>query len=582
MKFTHSIFAKLLLSFVLLSAVPLMLTGWFTFRNAEQELNEKLQRETVNILDQKLKSLSIYIADMRRMGETIASNPAVAQFLAVRDTVLPPGLASGLDQHMAAAHAIRPEHIGITLIGSNGLIHAYGYEPSPKLHQIRDAAWLPRRPEGPEAPGARYTISVLHDRPYSRLHPDQPTFSFIRMLEGGPDGAGGGMLIIDFDIVLLRDLLKNIFLTGDIYNDYASGVIITDREGQVLYPYAAGFFGAEHFARLKERYFLIERYDKTTDWHFTAYFLQSELYKPIRTTRSLSLTVTLASAAFCLLVSLIISRRISGPILQLRNLMVKVGTGNFDVHYAGSSKDELDALGNGFNKMVNRIRDLIQLVYEEQNAKRRAEVTAMQSQINPHFLYNTLESINSLARKNKQPEISRMIVLLGKLLRMSISTFDDMITISKELDYVRHYLDIHQFRQSHAYSYRIDMDPEILHLYTVKWILQPIIENTIIHGLEAQRRDGGSIEIKGWQESGDVWISISDNGIGIQEDKLEELQFNLEQHAAELTKHGRKVGLYNVQSRIRLYYGDPYGIGIDSKEGAGTTVTIRLPRRETP
>jgi two-component system sensor histidine kinase YesM len=221
-------------------------------------------------------------------------------------------------------------------------------------------------------------------------------------------------------------------------------------------------------------------------------------------------------------------------------------------------------------------------VYEEQNAKRRAEVTAMQSQINPHFLYNTLESINSLARKNKQQDISRMIVLLGKLLRMSISTFDDMITIAKELDYVRHYLEIHNYRQPKSYSYHIEMEPEIMNLYTVKWILQPIIENTIIHGLETGHTDSGGIEIKGWLENEDVWISIKDNGTGIPEDRLAELQINLEQRAVELTKHGRKVGLYNVQSRIKLYYGDPYGLQIDSKPGWGTVVTIRLPRREKP
>jgi two-component system sensor histidine kinase YesM len=264
--------------------------------------------------------------------------------------------------------------------------------------------------------------------------------------------------------------------------------------------------------------------------------------------------------------------------------MTKVGMGNFDVQFTGTGEDEIGALGHGFNRMVHRIRDLIQIVYEEQNAKRRAEVTAMQSQINPHFLYNTLESINSLARKNKQHDISRMIVLLGKLLRMSISTFDDMIPIAKELDYVRHYLEIHKYRQSKVLSFSIDMEPDIMNLYTIKWILQPIIENTIIHGLDAgQSADGSSrIEIEGRLEDGDVLISIRDYGIGMPDDKLAELQHNLDERAAELTKHGHKVGLYNVQSRIKLYYGDPYGIQIESKQGSGTIVTLRLPRRERP
>ena len=126
--------------------------------------------------------------------------------------------------------------------------------------------------------------------------------------------------------------------------------------------------------------------------------LKVELYKPISTTRNITLTITLVSILVCQAASLIISRRISKPILHLRRLMVKVGRGDFDVHYP-SSRDEIGALGKGFNTMVYRIHDLIQQVYEEQNQKRQAEVTALQSQINPHFLYNTLESINSLARK---------------------------------------------------------------------------------------------------------------------------------------------------------------------------------------
>jgi two-component system, sensor histidine kinase YesM len=581
MKFTRSIFAKLLLSFVCLSAVPLMLTGWFTFRNAEQELNNKLQRETINILDQKLISLSIYIADMRRMGDTIAANPEVVRFLASGDDISTPGLDVGLNRFLSSAHAIRPENIGITILNNKGLIHTYGYEPSEHINGIRYAAWLSRHDESMNT-SSPYMISVLHDRPYSQIDPEQPTFSFIRAIDNGQAGSDKGVLSIDFKIDLLRDLLKNIFLTGGIYSDHASGVIITDREGQMLYPYAAGFFGQDEYTQMEQKYLLIHRYDKTTDWHFTAYFLKSELYKPIRNTRSMSLSATIASIVVCLIAAIIISNRISVPILKLHNLMNKVGVGHFDVQYTGSRKDEIGALGFGFNRMVHRIRDLIQLVYEEQNAKRRAEVTAMQSQINPHFLYNTLESINSLARKNKQQDISRMIVLLGKLLRMSISTFDDMITIAKELDYVRHYLEIHNYRQPKAYSYHIEMEPEIMKLYTVKWILQPIIENTIIHGLETGHRDSGSIEIKGWLENEDVWISIKDNGTGIPEDRLTELQMNLEQRAVELTKHGRKVGLYNVQSRIKLYFGDPYGLQIDSKPGLGTTVTIRLPRRQKP
>ncbi|CAM4337886.1 sensor histidine kinase [Paenibacillus alkaliterrae] len=573
--FRNSIFAKLLLSFLLLSTIPLMLSGLFLLKGSERTLNEKLQRETTNILDQKLKTLSFFIADMRRMGDAIALDKDVSEFIIAPDAAAGQALIPELNRLLSATQAIRPENIGMTLINDRGLIHAYGYELRPDATPQSDFHWL----SASEDKADLYTISQMHDRSYSAREPTQPVFSFIRNI-GNPESGARGVLIIDFKIEMLRDLLKNIFLMGDIYNDYASGVIITDRAGEILYPYPAGLFVDEDYKRLEQNYFLIQRYDKTTDWNFTAYFLKSELYKPIYGIRQIALSITIGSIIICVIASLIFSDRISKPILQLRNLMMKVGRGDFDVHYKGKSQDEIGALGHGFNTMVRRIQDLVLQVYEEQDQKRRAEVTAMQSQINPHFLYNTLESINSLARKTKQREISRMIVLLGKLLRMSISTFEDMIPIEKEVAYVRQYLEIHKLRMKEDFRYDIQLDPQLLQLYTIKWILQPVIENAVIHGLYPKQH-AGNIEVKGWLGGEDVYISVSDQGVGMEAKALLQLNEDLEHRAIELAKHHGKVGLFNVQSRIKLYFGPNYGIHVESVGGQGMTVIFKLPRKES-
>lgn len=571
--FRNSIFAKLLLSFLLLSTIPLLLSGIFTLSGSERTLNEKLQRETNNILDQKLKTLSFYISDMRRMGDSIAVDPSVSSFLSATDAKAGHTSIPDLDRLLSATHAIRPENIGMTLINGYGLIHAYGYELRPDATPQVDFNWLHSSKDNTNL----YSISQMHERSYSASEPAQPVFSFTLNI-GTPESSAHGVLIIDFKIEMLRDLLKNIFLMGDIYNDYASGVIITDRAGEILYPYQAGLFVEEDYKRLEQNYFLIQRYDKTTDWNFTAYFLKSELYKPIYSIRHVTLSITIGSIIICVIASLILSDRLSKPILQLRNLMMKVGRGDFDVHYKGKSQDEIGALGHGFNTMVRRIQDLVLQVYEEQDQKRRAEVTAMQSQINPHFLYNTLESINSLARKTKQREISRMIVLLGKLLRMSIGTFDDMIPIEKEIAYVRQYLEIHKLRMKEDFHYDIQLDPQLLHLYTIKWILQPVIENAIIHGIDPKQR-AVDIEVKGWFSGEDVYISISDQGVGMETEALNKLNSDLEIHSIKMTKHHGKVGLFNVQSRIKLYFGSNYGMHVDSVQGHGMTVTFKLPRK---
>ncbi|WP_054027582.1 sensor histidine kinase [Bacillus sp. FJAT-28004] len=570
----NSIFTKLLLAFLLLTTIPLTLSSWFLLKNSERTLNEKLQRETINILDQKLKSLSLFIADMRRMGETIAPDPNVMAFLNAQDANAGHALIPELNRLSSATQAIRPENIGITLVSDRGLIHAYGYELRPGASRQGDFPWLSANEDKADL----YRISQMHDRSYSTQNASQPVFSFVRYIEDSSSGARGE-LIIDFKIDVLRDLLKNIFLMGDIYTDYASGVIITDRDGQILYPYPAGLFVDEDYKRMAQHYFLIQRHDKSIDWNFTAYFLKSELYKPIYGVRQVALTITIGTIIICVIVSLIISRRISKPILQLRNLMKKVGRGDFDVYYQDGARDEIGVLGHGFNTMVSRIQDLVRQVYEEQDQKRRAEVTALQSQINPHFLYNTLESINSLARKTKEHEISRMIVLLGKLLRMSIGTFEDMIPIEKEVTYVRHYLEIHKLRMKNGLQYDIQLDPKLLNLHTIKWILQPVIENAVIHGIDPKER-AGHIVLKGWLDGDDVYIRISDQGVGMGAEAVRQLNDDLEHRAIELSKHHGKVGLFNVQSRINLYFGMNYGIYVESIKGQGMTVTLKLPKKE--
>ncbi|TYP71968.1 cache domain-containing sensor histidine kinase [Paenibacillus methanolicus] len=575
----QSIFSKLLVSFLLLSIIPLMLAGWFVLTNSESTLDEKLNRETTNVLDQKLKTLSFFIADVGRMGDAIAADPNVTSYLGAATAAQGQAFLPEIDRMLAAAKAIRPENVGMTLIGDNGLVHAYGYAPRLQGAASADFAWLPPADQLAQP----YMISMAHERTYSQAEPDELVFSYLERIggqTGGTSAGAAGTLVIDFKLEVLRDLLKNIFLLGDIYNDYASGVIVTDQAGQMLYPYAAGSFAPEDFERMREHYFLIQRYDGTTDWHFTAYFLKSELYKPIYKVRQAAFTIALISVAFCLLASLLLSNVIAKPITALRRMMRQVGRGDFDVRYQGKSSDEIGALGHGFNTMVGRIQDLMGQVYDEQEQKRRAEITAMQSQINPHFLYNTLESINSLARKSKQTEISRMIVLLGRLLRMSIGSFDDMIPLDKEIAYLRNYLEIHALRMKEGFRYDIRLADGMERLYTIKWILQPVIENAVIHGLGAEQR-GGAIDIRGWCEGEDVYIRVTDQGAGMAEDAAMKLSDDLEHRALELTKHHGKVGLFNVQSRIRLHFGAPYGIRIEPA-AEGFSVLFRLPRRERP
>jgi two-component system, sensor histidine kinase YesM len=215
-------------------------------------------------------------------------------------------------------------------------------------------------------------------------------------------------------------------------------------------------------------------------------------------------------------------------------------------------------------------------VSKEEKLKKAAEITALQLQINPHFLYNTLESINSLARIKKEYEISHLIVLLGRLLRLSISSFEEKIPINQEVMYIESYLEIQKVRMRDPLDYSILLDDGIKDCLTVKLILQPIVENAVIHGIDPLR-SSGRIIIEGRLLEGFIIFTIKDNGKGIDPEQLEQIRDRLKNNAEDLSKYKNKIGLYNVQTRILLHYGDNYGISIDSKINRGTTVTIKIP-----
>ncbi|MFJ9501661.1 cache domain-containing sensor histidine kinase [Brevibacillus centrosporus] len=584
--FVHSIFFKLFVYFLLLSIIPLTLSGLLTYKNVSELLVTKLDQDASSVLEQNSRTLAFYFNDLKRMGEISFLSSSVSDFLKNKDydayllSFLP------LDEAFSSIHLIRPENVGITLVSDHGFVYSYGYSLNRDQSSFYQFEWMPKLSQLSSEP----TITRLHDRPYSTSQEEEPVFSYVQRLYS-KDLKAKGILIIDFKRSILDSLFESSYFSKNAHGGIESGMLITSKSGDVLYPQDTDLFPAQDMQNLDQvkritdrsgnLYRTVALLNEETDWTLIGYFRESTLYEPIYRIRNFTYWILLPSIVFCLLASFYLSHRMSDPIRHLQSLMIKVGQGDFHHLFTLRRKDEIGQLGRGFNQMVGKIKELIQLVHEEQSQKRRAELTALQSQIKPHFLYNTLESINSLARKHKEPQISKMIVLLGKLMRLSISTFDEMIPIWKELEYVRCYLELHQFRSRRPIEYEIEMDEEIQSLYTVKWVLQPVVENAILHGLDPiPKQDvSGRIEIKGWLEHDAVYLQVKDNGVGLEKSKLEEMCHNLEHHSQELTQFKQKVGLYNVQSRIRLHFGATYGLSVHSVPEQGMRVTIKLPRR---
>jgi two-component system sensor histidine kinase YesM len=258
--------------------------------------------------------------------------------------------------------------------------------------------------------------------------------------------------------------------------------------------------------------------------------------------------------------------------MQLMKAIKEIERGNFDIKSNLKTGDEIKELHDVIHSMAFNIKELLVRNKEEEQAKRKAELTALQAQINPHFLYNTLESLNWYAVRKKEIEISEVITNLGKFFRISLSKGSKFITIEQEIEHAKSYLSIQKFRKNRFES-SIRTDGIRMEQFTPKLILQPILENALIHGLR-NKESPGRIDIRVEQEKDAVIFIVSDDGVGIGADKLAELRSALGGKKSDGTG---SYGLKNVNERISLYFGSSYGIHLSSPEIGGTEVRIRIP-----
>lgn len=284
--------------------------------------------------------------------------------------------------------------------------------------------------------------------------------------------------------------------------------------------------------------------------------------------------IIISAAAILVLASIIalaFSESITRPIKILKEQMLEVASGNFDVKYTGKGRDEISVLANVFNKMTSDLKNLMNQVKNIEQQKRQAELRALQSQINPHFLYNTLDTIQWKALKHNATDVADMIQLLSGLFRISLSSGKEMIPLEYEIQHVDNYLQIQQIRYNDKISYHMKIDNLAKKCYIPKIIIQPLVENSIYHGLKPKRHQG-DIYIECMICNDDLQIIVEDNGIGIEESRLDLLIFNLKNRV-----ESNHYGLYNVNERLLMTYGTKCTIQIISEVNVGTKIIIRIP-----
>jgi sensor histidine kinase YesM len=275
----------------------------------------------------------------------------------------------------------------------------------------------------------------------------------------------------------------------------------------------------------------------------------------------------------CWIGGIIFSRYITRPLNQLRSLMTRAERGDLKAYWVPNSAQEINELGHSYNQMLNRLEDLIKQVKREESLKKEAEIEALQYQLNPHFLYNTLNTIKWVAKLHKTPQISEVISALVRLLQASLGKKGDFITLREEVGLIRDYMEIQRFRYGDRVQVNFEVDQLASLCLVPRMILQPLVENACIHGIEPSKREG-LITIRAWIDRDLLFCEVEDNGIGMKIDpdsgepigKTDGLQERMS-----------GIGLRHIREKIKLYYGNDYKMRVISKEQQGSTIRLSLP-----
>lgn len=386
-----------------------------------------------------------------------------------------------------------------------------------------------------------------------------------------------GVVLIDMKLDVVENIINSAILgkSGFLYVVEADGDMVYAPINSLVYRISSSVIRNEGAINIKsEQYKIINRLSEYTGWYVVGVF-------PTNETMDIILKVLIyfiLYAAIILIVAIFLSgylsRTLTKPISILRSLMARAEEGELDVQFDIKYNDEIGMLGQSFNKMIEAIKNLIGQVYTAQKNKREAELKAFQAQIKPHFLYNTLDTINWMAIEQGSEDISKMITDLTNLFRISLSKGNEIISLENEILHVQSYLDIQMVRYEKQFEYKLELDAQIKHLRVLKLILQPIVENAIYHGIKENKRKG-FIHISVNIVNNQLIFIVADNGLGIEGARLTELKEVLAGKEYRTDDFG--IGMVNVNERLRLNFGNDYGIKIESERQKGTTVTICHP-----
>lgn len=550
-KFRH----KLIITYIFVGVIPILVLGSFCYSQIRRQLLDREKKNIQDYMQQAVTSLDNQMQIYNNLSDYLSYNQTISQVVGYPYKSyyeMYEQFTQKLDPLLSSLKYFHNDVNQVTIYTSNDVVkHDATIAP---ISEIEGTSWYPAVNASKEI---LWFVEPKNQQVYS-----------CRSMPQLEQADGEGILYINVDYNSLFESFKS--MSSSNY-----GVFLVNQNGTVLYDYQKF---EEKYKSLEVTYDKIEKqlmsdytimHTKTAYKEWTVY-----IYKPNKLLlESVWRMVfgTLLVAAVCIIISLFAVTKISKIMVsgmeELTANMAKVEAGHMEIHVTSDAKDEVGELIRGFGKMIDEINRLISEVYESKIAQKEYEMKALQAQINPHFLYNSLSLINWKAIEAEQADISRITLRLSSFYRTALNKGKNILKIRDEINNMKAYIDIQLMMHDDDFDVEIDVDEKILDYETLNLILQPLIENAIDHGIDLLEDRRGKIKILGKQEEDKVYLIVEDNGVGMEKEKAEVI----------LTQGSKGYGVRNVNERIQLYYGKDYSMHVESTVGVGTKITICIP-----
>lgn len=568
---------KLIVIFIFLISLPITYVSYLSARSTLESVLQSATNNAAQMTTNVSDTFDGYVADLKRYTVLPLYNKDVQYYLEQKETNWDKNVS--ISMFLSYLSHTKEEITAVYLVDKYGSVF---YDKNTTINELYPYEQTGQWNNLIRINGASAILTGKHTI-RTNLNGSKEVFTVLRTIKSASTLKDIGIIVFDTDTRMFKNIL-------DPVNEVTRGSsIIVDNKGAILFASENSSFdpskqlrslmkgiksskGAFQSEISGHTYLTVYTVSPVTGWITIVNIPLSHILSSFEQNRSALIVTTLIIIGFALCVATVISYALTKPLKSMVRLMKQVQRGNLGVSLNPKYNDEIGLLGSQFNRMITRIKDLLEEVSLTEKRKQKADMRALQSQINPHFIYNTLESIRMLAESNEDPRVAELTYLLGLQMRYSIVRSEATVTIADELEHVRNYFQLLQIRFPGKFELIIDVPDVFLDLPVLKLVFQPIVENAVFHGLE-KKIGPGLLTISAWNEEDTAIFSVADNGVGMDPETLLALNQSLR---TSNTGERFGIGLRNVNERICLHYGHSYGLQVESASGVGTVVTLRI------